>query len=123
MLRTGRKVGNGDVSLVRIFVRNRIACLRGKNPQVVTRYAWKERPLRCDSPTLDMTFQEISVFLQIFCGRLVRPFASKASGADQRGNVRCQRGRRIAADLLPAFLRSDRTMADEISSPTQDHWV
>ena len=121
--RAGRKVRNGDVALVRIFVGVGIVCPLRKNPQVMPRHAREQSPFRCYSPALDMTFQKIGVFLQVFRGRLIASFARKAGGADQSGNVGCQRGGGIAADLLPALLRSYRAVPDEVSSRPQDHRV
>src|SRR5580693_1851487 len=70
-----------------------------------------------------MTFQEIGVFLQVFRGRLITPFASKACRTDQSRNVGRQGGGGIAAGFLPAFLWSNGTMADEIGSGPQNHGV
>ena len=121
--RAGLAVRNGDVSLVRIFVRIRIVRPLRKNPDVMPGHAGEQSPFRCDRPALDMTFQEIGVFFQVFRGRLIASFASKACGADQSGNIGRQRGGGIAADLLPALLRSHGAMADEISSRPHDHGV
>ena len=86
-------------------------------------HPWEQGPFRCDSPALDVTFQEVGVFLQVFRCRVIASFASKAGGADQSGNVGRQRGGGIAANLLPALLRSQWAMADEVGSGPQYHGV
>jgi len=42
---------------------------------------WEQRPFRCDRPALDMAFQEIGVFLQVF--RVASSFFSRAKQAAQ----------------------------------------
>ena len=122
-LRAGRTVPYGDVSVVRIFLRTGVVSPLRENPQVMPGHAGEQGPFRCDSPALNMTFQEIGVFLQVFRCRVIVSFASKACSADQSGNVGRQRGGGIAADLLPALLRSQRAMANEVSSRPQYHGV
>ena len=53
-----------------------------------------------------MRFQKISVFLQIFRCASSPLSRAKAGGTDQSSDVRRQRGGGIAADFLPALLRS-----------------
>src|ERR1035441_7970789 len=60
-LRSRRAVRNGNVSLVRILCRIRIVCPLRKDPQVMPRHSGEQSPLGCDSPALDMRFQEIGV--------------------------------------------------------------
>jgi hypothetical protein len=108
---------------VRVLLRGRIVCPFRKDPQVISSHPWEQGSFRCDGPTLDMTFQEVGVFLQVFRCRVIASFASKAGGADQSGNVGRQRGGGIAANFLPALLRSQRAMADEVSSGPQYHGV
>src|SRR5579872_2764096 len=70
-----------------------------------------------------MGVQKIGVFFQEFCGGFVASFAEKTSSADQGGDVRCQRGRRISAGFLPALLLSDRAMLDKIGRRMRNHRV
>ena len=119
----GLTVRNGDGPLIRIFVWIRIIRLLRKDADVVPGHAWKQSAFGCDSPAVDMAFQEIGVFFQVFRGRHIASVTGKACGADQSGDIGRQRGRGIPADLLPALLRSNGSMADQISSRPHDHGV
>ena len=58
---------------------------------------WQQRPFGCDGPALNVAFQKIGVFLQVFGGCLIARFAGKIRRANQRRNVGRQRGGGIAA--------------------------
>src|SRR5579872_1720368 len=118
-----RTVRNIEESAVGIFLRAGIINALRKNPYVVPTDPWYKRALRCDRPGFDVRVQKIRILFQKRRSDLVAPFAEQAGSADQGGDVRGERGGRIAAHFLPALLLRDRSMADQISSRARDHRI
>ncbi len=70
-----------------------------------------------------MRLQEVGVLFEILRRGLLASLAGEGRGADQCGDMHRQRRGRVAAVLLPAFLRSDRSMADQIAGRFQHHRI
>src|SRR5262245_1162100 len=80
-------------------------------------------PLRCDRPTFDMRFKEISIIADEFGCALVASVGEKLGAAYQRCNMDCKCRWRIAARFLPPLLRGDWTFPDEKPASATNHTI
>src|SRR3970040_3117131 len=93
------------------------------NPDKVPLNFRNHRSLSGDRPGFNVAFEEIGVSFEKLSRGAVSTLARKRSGADERCDVRCQRGRRVPAGFLPTLLLGGGTVADEVARGPHHHRV
>src|SRR5579862_2215299 len=119
-LLTGGMVG--DVQDAGFFALRRLllADLLGQNSHVIRGRAFNKRACRGCSPVFNVRFKIVGIFFDENCGRLLAALTEEKRRADESGNIRGERGGRVAGGLFPALLLSDRTIADQVSGTLAD---